>query len=131
MTPSPRGRDARHCGPVTGLSLRNSLTDAQAGDEVILTHYEHHAVDSPFRSSHAIYVCEGERQYDQVGRVPAMLRSRLIWLRALDVQGMLPDPGVVDGRKLEWLVERLLGNPRATYLHAHFAKPGCHAAFIE
>ena len=30
---------------------RISLTDAEPGDTVLLTHFEHHPVDSPFRSS--------------------------------------------------------------------------------
>ncbi len=113
-----------------GFPCRISLTDAAVGDEVILTHYEHHAVDSPFRSSHAIYVREGERTFDGVDRVPPMLRSRLLSLRAFDRDGMLLDADVADGREVEGLIERLFADPRAAYLHAHFAKPGCYAALI-
>jgi hypothetical protein len=61
---------------------RISLTDAEIGDELILTHYEHHAVDTPFRSSYATYVREGERRYGEIDRVPQALHSRLISLRA-------------------------------------------------
>ena len=114
-----------------GFPCRISLTDAEVGDEVILAHYEHHAVDSPFRSSHAVYVREGERQYDEIDRVPVMLRSRLISLRAFDGEGMLVDADVVEGRELEALIERLFANPRVAYQHAHFARPGCYAALIE
>ena len=114
-----------------GFPCRISLTDAEVGDEVLLAHYEHHPVDSPFRSSHAIYVREGERQYDEIDRVPGMLRSRLISLRAFDGEGMLVDADVVEGRELEPLIERLFANPRVAYQHAHFARPGCYAALIE
>lgn len=39
---------------------RVSLTDAEPGDELLLVHYDHHAVASPYRSGFAIYVGEGE-----------------------------------------------------------------------
>ncbi|MGN6313138.1 MAG: DUF1203 domain-containing protein [Rhodanobacteraceae bacterium] len=114
-----------------GYPCRISLTDAEAGEEVILTHHEHHAVDSPFRSGYAIYVREGERTFDDVGRVPAMLRSRLLSLRAFDTQGMLLDAEVADGNELEALIERLFAHARVAYIHIHFAKPGCYAALVE
>lgn len=114
-----------------GYPCRISLTDASVGDEVILLHYEHHAVDSPFRSSHAIYIREGEQTFDAVGRVSEMLRSRLLSLRAFDAQGMLLDADVVEGREVESLIGRLFADPRVAYIHIHFAKPGCYAALVE
>ena len=45
-----------------------SLTDAEPGQTLILLNYGHHAVNTPFQSSHAIYVREGERCYDEVDR---------------------------------------------------------------
>ena len=40
---------------------RISLTDSKPGDELILTNYEHHAVDSPYRMRFAI-MCAGARR---------------------------------------------------------------------
>lgn len=114
-----------------GFPCRISLTDAAVGEVVILAHYEHHAVDSPFRSSHAIYVREGERTFDEVDRVPAMLRSRLLSLRAFDAKGMLLDADVADGKELEALIDRLFADTRVGYVHIHFARPGCYAALVE
>lgn len=114
-----------------GFPCRISLTDAAVGDEVILAHYEHHAVDSPFRSSYAIYVRHGERTFDEVGRVPEMLRSRLLSLRAFDAHGMLLDADVSEGGEVETLIERLFADARVAYIHVHFAKPGCYAALVE
>jgi len=37
----------------------------------------------------------------------------------------------VDGRDLEAAIERLLAEPRAAYLHVHFAAAGCYAARVE
>jgi hypothetical protein len=114
-----------------GYPCRISLTDAEPGQEVILTHYEHHPVDSPFRSSYAIYVRAGEETYDAVGRVPEQLRLRLLSVRAFDDNGMLTGADVVDGRELEGAISRLFDDGRAAYLHVHYAKPGCYAARIE
>lgn len=126
-----RGALRKTADTTPGFPCRISLTDAAVGDEVILVHHEHHAVDSPFRSSYAIYVREGERMFDEVDRVPDMLRSRLLSLRAFDARGMLLDADVMDGMEVETPIERLLGDPRVAYIHVHFAKPGCYAARIE
>ena len=66
----------------SGYPCRVSLTDAKAGDEVILVNYEHQDADTPYRSRHAIYVRQGERRYDAVGEIPEQLRKRLLSVRA-------------------------------------------------
>ncbi|WP_394830818.1 DUF1203 domain-containing protein [Pendulispora rubella] len=114
-----------------GYPCRISLTDAAPGQDVILTHYEHHAVDSPFRSSYAIYVREGETTFDAVDRVPEQLRSRLLSVRAFDGRGMLLDGDVVAGGELEGAIGKMFTDERAAYLHVHYAKPGCYAARVE
>ena len=114
-----------------GYPCRISLTDAEPGQEVILTHFEHHPVDSPFRASHAIYVRKGEKTYDAVDQVPEQLRLRLLSVRAFDGKGMMVGADVVDGKEIEGAIERLLRDEHAEYLHVHYAKPGCYAARIE
>jgi len=114
-----------------GYPCRISLTDAEVGDDVLLINYEHLAVDSPYRSRHAIYIRPGERTFDAVDKVPPMLRARLLSLRAFDADGMLANADVVDGRDLEGAIARLFGDERVAYLHAHFAKPGCYAARVD
>lgn len=109
---------------------RISLTDADAGDEVILVHHEHHAVASPYRASHAIYVRRGEQRYDAVDDIPGMLRTRLLSVRAFDRAGMLVTAEVLDGDQLDATIRTLLADPRADYLHVHFARPGCYAAQV-
>ena len=110
---------------------RISLTDAEPGDTVLLTHFEHHPVDSPFRSSYAIYVREGERTFDAVDHVPDQLRRRLLAVRAFDEAGMLLDAEVADGKALEPVIEKFFADGQTRYLHVHFARPGCYAAKVE
>jgi hypothetical protein len=38
---------------------------------------------------------------------------------------------LVEGRDIEPAIERLFGDPRAAYLHIHFAAPGCYAARVD
>jgi hypothetical protein len=114
-----------------GFPCRVSLTDAEVGEEVLLINYEHLPVDSPYRSSHAIYIRAGEQSCDRIDTVPAMLRSRLLSLRAFDAVGMMTAADVVDGRELEATIGKLFSDERAEYLHVHFARPGCYAARID
>lgn len=110
---------------------RISLTDAKPGDELILVNYEHHAVASPYRMRFAIYVRKDEQTFDAVDAVPEQLRKRTLAVRAFDGNAMMTGWELIDGVKLEGAVERLLADPRAAYLHVHFAAPGCYAARIE
>jgi hypothetical protein len=114
-----------------GYPCRISLTDAEPGQEVILTHFEHHPVASPYRASHAIYVRQGEQTYDAVDRIPEQLRIRLLSVRAFDRDSMLVGADVVEGTALEDTITRLFGDDRAAYLHLHYAKQGCYAARVE
>jgi hypothetical protein len=110
---------------------RISLTDAKAGDELILVNYEHHAVASPYRMRFAIYVRAGETTFDAVDTVPEQLRKRTLAARGFDAGGMMTGWELIEGTHLEAAIEKLFANPRAAYLHVHFAAPGCYAARIE
>jgi Protein of unknown function (DUF1203) len=113
------------------VPCRISLTDATPGEDVILTNYEHHPVDSPYRMRFAIYVRQGEKTYSRIDEVPQQLRTRTLAVRSFDADGMMVDRELAEGTALEAAVERLLADPRAAYLHVHFAAPGCYAARVE
>ena len=114
-----------------GYPCRVSLTDSRQGDELILVNYEHHPVDSPYRMRFAIYVRKGEETYDAVDNVPEQLRSRTLAVRSYDESAMMVGWDLVDGRQLIAAIERLFAEPRAAYLHVHYAAPGCYAARVE
>jgi hypothetical protein len=119
-------RTATHSAP-----CRISLTDATPGDEVILTNFEHHAVDSPYRMRFAVYVRKGERTYDAVDQIPQQLRTRSLAVRGFDADGMMVGWELAEGAHLEDAIARLLADPRAAYLHVHYAAPGCYAARVD
>ena len=52
-------------------------------------------------------------------------------MRAFDADAMMVGWELIDGHQLEAAVERLFADPRATYLHVHYAAPGCYAARID
>jgi len=118
-------------GRTPGYPYRVSLTDSRPGDELLLVNYEHHSVASPYRMRFAIYVREGEETYDEVGEIPEQLRIRTLAVRAFDAGAMMVGCELVDGRDLEAAIERRLAEPRAAYLHVHFAAAGCYAARVE
>ena len=122
-----RSADAR----TPGYPCRVSLTDSRPGDELLLVNYEHHPVSSPYRMRFAVYVRNGEETYDAIDEVPEQLRIRTLAVRAFDADAMMVGWELIDGLRLEAAVERLFADPRAAYLHVHYAAPGCYAARID
>lgn len=119
--------DARPAYP-----CRLSLQDAVEGERLLLAPYLHHDVDTPYRASGPIYVREAAvRALPRVDEVPALLRSRLLSLRAYDLSGMMVSADVVPGSELESGIAQLFAIERGAYLHVHYAKPGCYACRID
>jgi hypothetical protein len=114
-----------------GFPDRVELCDAEPGQTLLLLN-THQPANTPYRASHAIYVREGATQrYDRIDAVPEALRLRTLSLRAYDDGGMIVEADLVEGRKIEGLIERLFGNPRAAYIQAHYAKYGCYAGRVD
>jgi hypothetical protein len=127
-----RGAVKRIVDERPGFPCRVSLEDAHLGETVILVNHEHLAVASPYRSRHAIYVRENAKTPRlEINEIPEVMRTRLLSLRAFDAAGMMLDADVVHGRDVEPLIQRMLGNERVAFIHAHNAKPGCFAARID
>ena len=115
-----------------GYPCRVTLKDAEIGETVLLLNYEHLAVDTAYRSSHAIFVREGASTRSPiVNQIPDQLKSRLLSIRAFDADGMMVDADVVDGTGCEPLIQRMLDDRRVDYLHIHNARRGCYAARVD
>lgn len=115
-----------------GFPCRVSLQDAAPGEQVVLVPFVHQPADSPYRASGPVFVREAARQASpEVDEVPVMLRSRTLSLRAYDQGSLMIAADLVEGSDLESGVERLLADPRAAYLHVHFARPGCYACRVD
>ena len=115
-----------------GFPCRVSLEDAEPGERVILVPFQHQHGQSPYRASGPIFVREAAADAAVAPNVvPALLRTRLLSVRAYDAADLLVDADVVEGRDLEAAIERSFGDSRVAYLHVHFARPGCYACRID
>lgn len=115
-----------------GYPCRVTLEDVEPGTAVLLVNHEHLPVDTPYRSRHAIFVAEGaETSARYADAVPEQLRSRLLSVRAFDVDDMMIDAEVLDGAGLEAEIARMFADPRTAYLHVHNARRGCFAARVD
>ena len=116
-----------------GSPCRLTLEDAPVGETVLLMNYEHQPADTPFRARHAIFVREGAetRTFAPGELPPAFTARKFLSLRAFDESGMMIDADITPTAELGDAIARLLANPDAAYLHAHYAGAGCFAARID
>lgn len=115
-----------------GFPDRVEMRDLNPGETALLLHFTHQPVETPYHSSHAIFVREGaEAAYEAVDEIPDVFRVRLLSLRAFDAEHMMVDADVVDGSEAREVIERFLAKPDVAYIHAHNAKRGCYAGRIE
>jgi hypothetical protein len=115
-----------------GFPCRVSLEDAEPGERVLLLPFTHHDVDSPYRGTGPIYVREAAiTATPRVNEVPALLRTRLLSVRAYDRDAMMVESDVVEGHTLDGVIARLFANPAIAYLHVHNAKPGCFNCRVD
>jgi Protein of unknown function (DUF1203) len=124
-------RQTRRVVADRGAPCRVSLRDAEPGETLLLTHFEHQSANTPFRASHAIYVRERAVQaYPEIGEVPDQLRGRIMSLRGFDAAGMMLVADLADGVALEEGIAAIFADPSVDYVHLHFAKQGCYAARV-
>ena len=128
------GRGARRyvVDRAPGFPCRVSLEDARPGERVILVPFCHQPAQSPYRASGPIFVRETAiTATPELDTVPALLRSRMLSVRAYDANHLMIDADVHDGRDLDATLTRLLGRDEVAYAHVHFAKPGCFACRVD
>jgi hypothetical protein len=116
----------------TGFPCRISLEDAAPGASLILLNFASHDVQTPFRTTYAIFVREdADRPACFEDQLPPALRRRTLGLRGFDADGMLRGallamPGEADQR-----IRELFEAPEIATIHAHSAAHGCFLARIE
>jgi hypothetical protein len=114
------------------MPCRVSMAHADIGEELLLLNYEHQPANTPYRSTHAIYVRKRAQQaFNAIDAVPEVMTSRLLAVRAFDASHMMIDAEVCEGVEAGHLFERFLLNPSASYLHVHNARRGCYAGRVD
>ncbi|NSX56643.1 DUF1203 domain-containing protein [Parasulfitobacter algicola] len=126
-----RTQDARRVTANTtpGFPCRVSLEDANVGETLILMNYKHLNANSPYASTHAIYVRENARQAQpQPGNVPPVLENRLLSVRGFDHQDLMQYADVIQGGDLAEMLNEIFADMSIRFVDIHNAKPGCFAA---
>ena len=127
-----RGIERRVVDAFPGFPDRIGLDDIPAGETALLLNWTHQPADTPYRSSHAIFVRERVAPaFDETGVVPPALRRRVLSLRAFDAGHRMVNADLASGTEIEAKIGALLADARVAYLQAHYAKPGCYAARID
>jgi hypothetical protein len=116
-----------------GYPDRIEMRDLNVGETAILVNYLHLAdADSPYRSSHAVFVREGATvAYDTVDEIPDVLVRRLLSVRAFDGRAMMVAADVIEGSRLREWIEATFSNGAVGFIDVHNAKPGCFAARVR
>lgn len=115
-----------------GFPDRIEMRDAQAGETLLLVNHASMDQDTPYKTSHAIFVLEGAQEtYRAENTIPQVMHRRLLSLRAFDGAGMMLDAELAQGDAISETVERLLADNDVDSIHAHYALRGCYAGLIE
>jgi Protein of unknown function (DUF1203) len=113
--------------------VRCCLRDVDDAAGLVLASVMPFRGESPYAARSPVYVhaehCDGHTADRHT--VPAMLRGRLLSVRAYDGSHMLTGTEVLQGTDIEAAIDRLLGRDPAAYIHVHFAGPGCFACRID
>lgn len=119
-------------GPDGRYPCRVSLEDAAPGEEILVTNFTNHAVDTPYRSTFAIYVRrDADRPAEFVDDLPPVLCARPIALRGYTAAGLLHRASLALEGDVDPAIRDLLKGEDIAYIDAHNAKHGCFAARIE
>lgn len=115
-----------------GFPDRIEMRDARVGETLLLVNHASMDRDTPYRTSHAIFVLEGAQEtYRAQNTVPQVMHRRLLSLRAFDASGMMLDAELAQGNAISDVANRFLENPAVDSIHAHYALRGCYAGLIK
>lgn len=115
-----------------GFPCRVSLEDANVNEEVMLFHYQHHKVTTPYKSTGPIFVRQHAIKAElKVNEIPLMLDHRLLSLRIYNEHGMMIDAKTTIGNELKTIIQQIFSDKNASYIQVHNASPGCYNCQIN
>ncbi len=111
---------------------RHCLTLSEPGETVLLASYCPFSSDQPYAERGPVFVHEREcARYALELEYPAQFPKRSAVIRAYDSGDSMLAAQAVGDRRVESVIEELLGDPRAAYLHARNVAEGCYMFRIE
>ncbi len=109
-----------------GFPCRVSLQDAAVGEQVLVCHYQHHDVSTPYQSSGPIFVrAHAVTTAWGVDQIPPVLPHRQLSLRGYGQNHLMLAATVVAGHQVAGAIKSMLSDPAVNYVHIHNAAPGC------
>lgn len=115
-----------------GFPCRVTLEDAEPGEELLLFHHVSHDVDSPYRSSYAIYARAGAKTAARyTDEVPPIFVGRPLGMRAFGADAMLKTARLSLPGDADQTIRQLFELDEVAYIDVHNAAHGCFAARVE
>jgi len=115
-----------------GAPCRECLQAGRIGEAMVLFCYQPFRGEGPYAVPSPVFLHAAAcTPYDDVNRVPELLRSGTRAVRSYDAHHDLVDGEVAAGTEIEVTIDRLFADPRADYLHVHSATAGCYTCRID
>lgn len=93
--------------------------------------YQPFAERSPYTVASPIFLHADSCARHDPATFPPLVRTGLRAVRAYDADDLLVDCDIAPGAGVESLIERLLADDRAEYLHVHSAREGCFTCRVD
>lgn len=112
-----------------GFPCRITLQEANPGETLLLLNHESRGGNTPYRTSHAIFLRETALAAAQlVDEVPEVFAPRQLSLRGFDDSGMMIDALIVQPGQADEGLRQLFEEPRIVEIDVHNAVRGCFSA---
>jgi hypothetical protein len=124
----------REAGPDSRCPCRHCLRYAGDGQTVLLGSYRLPRPQGVYWTPSPIFLhAEPCGRYEQINRIPEIVRGALVSVRAYDAEDQcLYDLGhVTEGTEIDAPLLRALNDSRTEYVNIHTAKPGCLLCRVE
>jgi hypothetical protein len=115
-----------------GAPCRQCLQPGKVGEEMLLFTYQPFRGDSPYAVPSPIFLhAEACQSYNDADRLPELVVGASRNVRSYDTNHGLVDGEVAEGEDVESYIAKLLGNPKADYIHLYSATAGCFTCRID
>jgi len=112
---------------------RRCLRNAEVGDPLVLASYDPFTRRSPYAGEGPVFVhANGCEPFEPVpGAVSEQVSGRVLSVRAYDEDALMTDASVIKGEQFDERASALLADADVSFLHVHFAGPGCFAFRVD
>jgi hypothetical protein len=118
--------------PDGAAPCRHCLKEASPGDAVILTSLSPFSNHGPYNERGPIFIhADACPRHETSSAIPDVVARRFVVIRAYSAAEDIIDADLTEGRDAFRLIERLLANKDAAFLHIRTARFGCYLCRVE